>query len=266
VDGLSETWGPPQLIALDIDGTILHGETPVSARVLAAVKNAVEAGVHVVLATGRPMISTWPVVTELGLVTGSVLCSNGAVWVDAASGELRLAHRFDPAPLVAELSAVLPDAIFAVERPGFENLVTGEFPGFGTVPDLLVDHATLVAEPVPRLTVWWNGFTAAELGARVSAVELAEVNYTLDSSGPWLVAVAKGISKGSALERLRVDLGVPADATLAVGDGDNDIEMLRWAALGVAMGQANDTVKAAAHEVTGTFDEDGVADVLERWF
>lgn len=233
---------------------------------LAAVKNAVDSGAHVVLATGRPMVSTWPVVTQLGLVAGPVLCSNGAVWIDAASGELQLAHQFDAAPVVAQLRALLPEAIFAVEQPGSENLVTGPFPGFGTVPDRLVDHATLVAAPVPRLTVWWNGYTAAELGAKVGAIHLGEVNYTLDTSGPWLVAVPKGISKGAALEQLRVELGVPADATLAVGDGNNDIEMLRWAALGVAMGQANEVVRAAAREVTGTFEEDGLASILERWF
>jgi hydroxymethylpyrimidine pyrophosphatase-like HAD family hydrolase len=59
---------------------------------------------------------------------------------------------------------------------------------------------------------------------------------------------------------------VPAEATLAVGDGGNDIEMLRWAGLGVAMGHAPDEVKAAADEVTGSVHEDGLAQVLERWF
>jgi hydroxymethylpyrimidine pyrophosphatase-like HAD family hydrolase len=263
---VKETWGPPRLVALDIDGTILHGDRPISPRVLAAVARAIEAGVHVVVATGRPMVGTWPVVTALGLVSGSVVCSNGAVLLDAASGELLLAHNFDAAPVVAKLRAMLPDAVFAIEQPGLENLVTGPFPGFGTLPDRLVDHDTLVAAPVPRLTVWWNGYTAAELGEKIAALPLGEVNCTLDTGGPWLVAVARGISKGTALERLRVDLGVPADATLAVGDGDNDIEMLRWAALGVAMGQANDAVKAAAREVTGSIDEDGLAAVLERWF
>jgi hydroxymethylpyrimidine pyrophosphatase-like HAD family hydrolase len=263
---VSDTWGPPRLIALDIDGTIVHHDRPISSRVLVAVRNAVAAGVHVVVATGRPMVGTWPIVSALGLVSGSVVCSNGAVLLDAASGELLMAHYFDPAPIVTLLREMLPDAIFAVELPGSENLVTGQFPGFGTLPDRIIDHETLVSAPVPRLTVWWNGYTAQELGAKIGELSLGEVSYTLDTGGPWLVAVPKGISKGTALERLRVELDVPADATLAVGDGDNDVEMLRWAALGVAMGQANDTVKAAAREVTGSIEEDGLATVLERWF
>jgi hypothetical protein len=155
--------------------------------------------------------------------------------------------------------------LFAVEQPGEGNLVTGAFPGFGT-PERVVDHDTLVAEPVPRLTVWWGGYTADELSARVSSAGFSGVTYTLDQNAPWMVAVAEGISKGAALEQLRVELGVPADATLAVGDGENDVEMLRWAACGVAMGQAPDEVKAAACEVTGSIDDDGCAAVLERWF
>jgi hydroxymethylpyrimidine pyrophosphatase-like HAD family hydrolase len=258
--------GPPRLIALDIDGTIIHGDRPVSPRVRAGIRNAVERGAHVVLATGRSVLSTRPVLTELGLVAGNVLCSNGAVRFDAASGEFLTLHRFDAAAMVTELQAMLPGAVFAVEQPGDHHLVTGALPLFGPVPDRVVDHVTLVASPVTRLTVYWDGYTAAEMATRLTAARFAGVSYFVDPLEPWLIAVSEGISKGAALEQLRLELDVPADATLAVGDGLNDLEMLSWAACGVAMGHAPDMVKAAAHEVTGTIEDDGLAAVLERWF
>jgi hydroxymethylpyrimidine pyrophosphatase-like HAD family hydrolase len=264
---VTDDWGPPRLIALDIDGTILQVGRPVSERVLSAVRKAMAVGAHVVLATGRSVFSTKPVLTELGLVAGEIVCSNGAVRMDLASGEFRAVHHFDAGPLVDRLVELLPGAQFAVERLGTGNLVYG---GLGSVvePEWVahVDLVALVAEPTTRLTLFWEGHTAEELSLALTGAGFTGITYTLDRVDPWLVAVAEGITKAAALEQLRTELDIPIDATLAVGDGDNDIEMLRWAGRGVAMGQAPDIVKAAAREVTGTFDEDGLATVLERWF
>lgn len=244
----------------------MSGFRSMSRRVMAGIRNAVSAGVHVVLATGRPVVSTIPVLAELGLVAGNAVCSNGAIRMDVASGELLTVHQFDATVVLDQLRALFPGALFAVERPGAENLTTGLFPVPEMSADRMVDHATLVAEPITRLTVYWDGHTAAELAARFDAERLPGVSCLLDPAAPWLVAVAAGISKGTTLEQLRIELDVPASATLAVGDGDNDVEMLRWAARGVAMGNAPDYVKAVAREVTGTIDDDGLALVLERWF
>jgi hydroxymethylpyrimidine pyrophosphatase-like HAD family hydrolase len=74
---------------------------------------------------------------------------------------------------------------------------------------------------------------------------------------------AGGVSKAAALERVRASLGVSPARTIAVGDGTNDIEMLRWAARGVAMGHAKGSVRDAADEVTGPIAEDGVLPVLQ---
>lgn len=264
---VTDNWGPPRLVALDIDGTILQVGKPISARVLASVRNAVDRGTHVILATGRSVFATMPVLTELGLPAGEIVCSNGAVRMDTASGDVIVAHRFDAKPLIDQLRELLPGARFAVERLGVGTLLNGWLPTEAE-PEWTrhVDLDALVAEPTTRVTLYWDGHTAEELADRLADVGFTGVTHTLDRTGPWMVAVAEGITKGATLEQLRVELEVPADATLAVGDGDNDIEMLRWAAHGVAMGQAPDIVKAAAHEVTGTFDEDGLAAILERWF
>jgi len=265
---VTETWGPPRLVALDIDGTILREGQPVSPRVLTAIANAVAGGTPVVLATGRSVFSTRPVLTQLGLVAGEVVCSNGAVRMDMATGEFRAVHDFDAAPVVNQLGELLPGAMFAVERLTVGNLLTSGLLPSQVEPEWLrhVDLVTLVAEPTTRLTLFWEGHTAEELSVQLNGTVLAGVTYNLDPVGPWMVAVAEGITKAAALEQLRAELEIPIEDTLAVGDGTNDIEMLRWAGRGVAMGQAPDIVKEAAHEVTGTFDEDGLASILERWF
>ena len=75
-----------------------------------------------------------------------------------------------------------------------------------------------------------------------------------------------GVSKAEGLDKICFRLGIGSDDVLAIGDGHNDMEMLQWAGLGVAMGNAPDDVKAIADEVGPHVDDDGVATVLGRYF
>ncbi|RJQ76284.1 HAD family phosphatase [Pseudonocardiaceae bacterium YIM PH 21723] len=260
------TWGPPQLLALDIDGTIKDYGQPISTRVRDAIAKAEAAGTCVVLATGRSVASTLPILEDLRF-TGPVLTSNGAVRLDGATGEVLEAHRFDAGPLVTEMARLLPGVVFSVEQIGERRLISGEFPG-GIEPDNehLVSLEELVARPTTRVNAWWQEHTLAEMTAALDESDLDCQKWEFDGVGAWLMAVAAGVSKGSALERLRAELGVPAELTCAVGDGTNDLEMLRWAACGVAMGQAADRIKDAADHVTAEVAEDGVAVLLDHWF
>jgi hydroxymethylpyrimidine pyrophosphatase-like HAD family hydrolase len=92
----------------------------------------------------------------------------------------------------------------------------------------------------------------------------AELSFAVREA--WLTAVPANVSKGSALDELVTQLGVEASDALAIGDGSNDVEMLKWAGLGVAMGQAPAHVRAVADEVAPTVLEDGAAQVLDRFF
>ncbi|WP_199440536.1 HAD family hydrolase [Umezawaea beigongshangensis] len=258
----------PRLVALDIDGTIARsGENDIAPAVRASINRAVEHGAHVVLSTGRSLIGTTPVADDLALPDSLSLCSNGAVWWDSGTREVVRHTTFDPAPAVEALRALLPGAVFAVEITGVGNAAFGRFPEgelWGVVQQ--VDLAGLVTRPTARLVARWNDHTPAELGLRVAELELPGTAWSSDHTEPWLTVVPAGVSKGSALEELRVQLGVAAEDTLAVGDGHNDVEMLRWAARGVAMGQAPATVRAAADEVTATVLEDGAAMALDKYF
>ncbi|WP_033436362.1 HAD family hydrolase [Saccharothrix sp. NRRL B-16314] len=261
------TWRP-RLIALDIDGTITPvGREDVAPAVRAAIKRAVDHGAHVVLSTGRSLIGTRPVVEDLGLHGTTAISSNGAVWWDTDSGEVVRKVEFLPGPSVERLRDRLPDSVFAVELTGVGNLSLGRFPDgdlWGEVREVTFEE--LAATPTSRLVMRWVGRAPEELALRMLDIELPGVSASCDHNEPWLTLSPPGVTKGAALEELRRQLGVSEEDTLAIGDGSNDVEMLRWAAHGVAMGQAPAAVQAVADEVTGTILDDGAAAVLDRYF
>jgi HAD superfamily hydrolase (TIGR01484 family) len=265
----------PRLIALDIDGTVCvedpldgtESHNTISPAVRAAIAGVIAAeDTHLVLSTGRSMLGVLPFLAELGLAKGTALCSNGAVWLDAANGEVRRHTMFELLEVCELLREALPDAVFTVEELGVGNRTT-QLPAEVLHGNLrVVDFAELVATPTTRMTVVWPDRTAEELARALAGVTLPGVHVHLGADDAWLFAGPAGVSKGSALEALREELGVSPADTLAVGDGTNDLEMLRWAAHGVAMGQAPEVVRAVADEVCPPVTEDGLATVLRRWF
>ena len=256
-----------RLVALDVDGTLMSYDGTISAEVREAVRQVRNAGLHVVLATGRGVHSAAPVAQELGLTEGWVVCSNGAVTarLDPAAEngyEIVRVVTFDPGPALRTIAMELPDALFAVEDLGLGFRVSADFPDGELSGDLeVVSWEELTATPATRVVIRSPQSTPEEFHELVERVGLHEVEYAVGWSA-WLDLTPGGVSKASALEEVRQHLGVQPHATVAVGDGGNDVQMLRWAARGVAMGHAPDAVRAAADEVTGTIDDDGALDVL----
>lgn len=265
----------PRLIAIDIDGTLALegtdirtvGPEGITDPVRAALAAAVAAGAQVVLCSGRTVMGVRPFLASLHLSTGWAICSNGAVLLDAATGAVARTVEFDPAEPATVMRKLIPDAVFIAEQVGIGNRATigmdlGTFFGTTTV----VDFDTLVSYPTPRMSVLWPGHGYADMAAVVAGVEIPGVHYSLDHHDACLMATPTGVTKGSALETLRIELGISAQDTMAIGDGFNDVEMLAWAAHGVAMGQAPEQVRAVADEVTAPVTEDGLALALRRWF
>ena len=118
-----------------------------------------------------------------------------------------------------------------------------------------------MSSPVTRLTLRDPSSTSEEFIATTERIGLHGVGYAVGWSA-WLDITPEGVSKGAALEAVRRRLGVEPMDTVAVGDQRNDLEMLRWAAHGVAMGNAPEEVKAIANAVTGDVDDDGLVPVL----
>jgi hydroxymethylpyrimidine pyrophosphatase-like HAD family hydrolase len=258
------------LVALDIDGTIVHHDGHLSPRVARAVQALADSQATVMIATGRSVLATMPLLRELNLVRRGwyAVCSNGAVTLelDPDTEDGYRVHRvvtFDPRPAVRILRELLPEAIIAVEDVGVGFKVNRLFPE----PDLVerqtvVPHEELVARPVPRVTFRDVSARPRDFSVMLDGIGLHGVNYTIGFSS-WLDLAPEGVSKASGLEEVRVTLGVDRAHTVAVGDQRNDIEMLQWAARGVAMGQAPPEVLAVAGEVTADVQGDGLALVLE---
>lgn len=258
------------MVALDIDGTIVHHDGHLSDRVERAITDLADSQATVMIATGRSVMATMPILRQLGLVRDGLyaVCSNGAVTVALDPGldeGYRLHHvvTFDAKPAVDILIRLLPDAIIAVEDVGVGFKVNRLFPE----PDLaerqiVVSVEELVANPVPRVTFRDLSAQPVDFARLIDDIGLHGVNYAVGFSS-WLDLAPEGVSKASGLEAVRVALGIAAEHTVAVGDQRNDIEMLQWAARGVAMGQAPPEVVEAADEVTDDVQHDGLAVVLE---
>ncbi|WP_406279259.1 Cof-type HAD-IIB family hydrolase [Nocardia sp. NBC_00881] len=266
----------PLLVALDVDGTLCndgsHTDRAAHATITVAVRSAVRAvqraNSYVVLCTGRLAPATLPFLRELDIRVGYAVCSNGAIVVDAATGAVVHQYLFPLPAVVADLQDRLPGAVFVAEDPAVGVRVTGPVSDsdtfFGTVRE--VDVAELALQPTTRLAAHWPDHTTEELVAALTGFVLPGLKCWVYPGESFLDLTAVGVSKASALEFLRAELGVPIGRTLAVGDGTNDMEMLRWAGWGVAMGQAPAVVQAAADEVCPPVTEDGVAAVLAHWF
>ncbi|GAA4117328.1 HAD family hydrolase [Knoellia locipacati] len=257
----------PHLVALDVDGTTINHAGEMSPDVRDAVRAVADAGHHVTIATGRSIVATTPILAELGLTTGYAVCSNGAVTLrldPALEGgfEIIEAVTFDPAPALNLLRAELPDAVVAVEDLGVGFKVSAPFPDGELQGDItVVPWDELVADPVTRVTFRDPNGTAEDFMGLAERIGLHEVNYAVGFTA-WLDINPEGVSKGSALEMVRRHLGVEPAHTVAVGDQRNDLEMLHWAARGVAMGNAPDEVKEIADETTLDVDDDGLVPVL----
>ena len=256
-----------RLVALDVDGTTIDHDGVMSDVVRSAVRDVAEAGHHVVVATGRAIVATLPVLDRLGLTEGWAVCSNGAVTIrlDPAlpeGFEIVEAVTFDPRPALELLRDAWPGAVIAVEEAGAGFKVTAPFPDGELMGEQrVVSWEELVAEPCTRVTFRAPGGTSEDFLEMAERIGLHGINYAIGFSA-WLDVNPEGVSKASALEMVRRRLRVEPASTVAVGDQRNDIEMLRWAARGVAMGNAPEEVKEAADEVTGTVGEDGLVPVL----
>lgn len=255
----------PRLVALDIDGTLVDNFGDLPGDVRRAVGRVVENGTPVVLSTGRSWLATKPIFDDLGLPDGWVVSSNGAMVLRYAPLDIVFEERFDPAPTIAKIRDRVPEARIAVQD-GLHWRVNRPFPDGELQGDVTVEPVEeLMSRPVGRVVLREPGTPEEEFRAKVGDLGLHEVSYFIGWSA-WLDIAPQGIDKAHGLQRVVDDLGIHASDVLAIGDGRNDIEMLTWAGRGVAMGNAEDDVRAAADHVTGAFADGGVIEELGRWF
>ena len=258
----------PKLIALDLDGTLLTSRGDVSERNVAALQAVADLGHHVVIATGRPLHLVADLAEQLGTSVSHVVGTNGSMIGTFPDGQLLRLMGFD-----IELARLAIEA-FRASLPGT---------GFALATDAGMAHERGFAERMPAVVdtdpvddvLMLGGTEAFKLFAFHEGVSVPELlgraprllPETLAATHMGADAIDIGlatIDKCAGLRWVCEQLVVAAADVIAFGDEWNDITMLEWAGHGVAMGNADDRVRAVANEVAPTNMADGVAVVLER--
>jgi Cof subfamily protein (haloacid dehalogenase superfamily) len=258
----------PTAVALDIDGTLIDHDEGLSPAVVDAVRRTA-AQVPVILATGRAWSTTKPVAERLGLPAGGfVVCSNGARTMRFPDGEVVDERTFDPRTVIASVRRYAPNARMAVEEYDGSYLVTAPFPDGDLGRDAkirVVGDEELAPQPVTRLIIRDPDQSESDFVHLAERLGLHGVSYFVGWTA-WLDIAPEGVDKSTGLKVALAQYDLDPSGLLAIGDGRNDIEMLTYAGLGVAMGAAPDEVKSAADEVTKSVQDDGAATILNRWF
>jgi Cof subfamily protein (haloacid dehalogenase superfamily) len=251
------------LAAIDLDGTLLRGDGSVSARTRRSIRAAARAGILPVIVTARPPRITRGYCDALEL-SGFAICCNGAMTYDpqlhaVVEGVVIEADVVEA--LVVELRSAMPGLILGWERAlecGCEEgfALEGQFGGRSAVRELPRGDVAKLVLHHPRLD-------QRELRTMAELV-VGEAATVLISDGVVVEVTARGVDKATGVGRLAAHLGVEREAVVAFGDMPNDVPLLSWAGLGVAVANAHREVRAVADEVTASNDEDGVAVVLDR--
>ena len=264
------------MVVTDMDGTLLDASgARVSPRNAAALARAHAAGARVVIATGRPIWWLGPV-RDIGF-RGIAVCMNGAVVYDVGADRLLAARPLEPTVMqtfVSRLEREVGEFGIAVERLGTSIQECWAEPAYehpwGLGQFQMLDRTSLLAEPAAKILIRTvgvsRGLDSGELAAAARAAQVPEVSITYSSDDGLLEIAAAGVSKGAALSELAAEWGIDPAEVVAFGDMPNDLEMLNWAGMPVAMANGHPDVRAIAVEVAPHHDEDGVAQVLERWF
>jgi Cof subfamily protein (haloacid dehalogenase superfamily) len=255
-------------LACDLDRTLVAEDLVLRTRTRAALAGARDAGLHVIVATGRMYRSVRPYLEAAGL-TDPVVCYQGAVVADPKTGEFL---RHEPIPLDDAR-----EAIAAVEAEGFglncyvgdELYVAEESPEskryavFQKLPIHVVGPLLdWLSEPPTKLVTIGDPEKLDALEIRLRAT-LDDRLFIAKSLPYFLEIAARGVTKGAGMEFVAQRLGFTAAETIAFGDGENDVELLEWAGHAVAVANAHPRALAAADEVCPSVEEEGVAQTIE---
>lgn len=258
-----------RLLATDLDGTLFGHDLVVSPRTRAALKRWTDAGGIHAIATGRMFQATLPIAADLG-VTAPLICYQGA-WIRCPVTLADTWHRtMDP--------ALAREAIAALEAAGFGVQLFRDDGLFMTHVGEAQRAYMALSRVAPTMVGSWEEVFAAGAPTKIVAIapedavraqvvalreRFGDRLFVVQSQPTFLEVAHRDVNKGVALAKLAEGLGVPMAEVVAVGDGQNDVDMIRAAGLGVAMGNGHPELKAAADRITGSLAEDGVAQLIE---
>lgn len=270
-----------KLIALDMDGTtLLHDYMSISQRTRKVLEEAIARGIHVVPSTGRILGQLPESVTSIPGINYAVT-SNGAVVTNLNSSEVISSNYLGAGSVKKIITTLSRRKLFCeiyhqgqsygelryFEMIGERNDLSKDLIAFirskakevENVLDFAIDHASEIEKiNIPLLSdknlrVLWQKFSQIHGVTLTKAIaNNIEVNH-------------RSVNKGAGLKQLCRILKLEPANVMAIGDSDNDLQMLQFAGLGIAMGNASADVKAVANHVTLPFDKDGVAAAIEKF-
>ena len=263
-----------KLLVLDVDGTLLNNEREVSKRTHSALMKVQQMGVRIVLASGRPTYGVLPLAEKLELnrYGGYILSYNGGQIFDAKSGELLFEKRINP--------EMLPYLEKKAQKNGFalftyhENFILTNQPENKYVQqEAALNNMEVRATDMFAIEVDFSPckcMLASEDEIALVGLEehwkkrLAGVLDVFRSEPYFLEVVPQFIDKANTLGVLLAKLDIQPEEVIAIGDGVCDVNMIQLAGLGIAMGNAQDSVRRCADVVTASNEEDGVAVAVEK--
>lgn len=268
-----------RLVALDLDGTVFNDEKIITPRTVAAIRAALQKGVVVLPATGRPVSGVPEQFTSIPGVRYA-LTSNGASVVNLETQEKMVSLTFDGpmslrtydvvAPFGGMLSIFIDGKSYTPREGADDHIDTApaNLRQYFRSSRIVVDdmHATLRAHQheIEKFSILYP--TEAQRDAAWQAVAKACPRLEITSSIERNMELnAPGVSKGRGLMALAERLGLARDQVMAIGDSGNDLTMLEAAGLGVAMGNATEEIKHASDVVTADNNHDGVAEAIEKY-
>lgn len=262
-----------ELIALDIDGTLVDSKKGILPETKESIWNFIEKGGRVAIASGRSVNGLQQYADELELKKrgGYLISFNGSIIIDAKTGDTVCETMIEP--------KYFPKIIKCAEK---NNISIATYKGNIAVTQNSRDKYFLTETSLNNLKVVYVDSLIEELKYPVpkflltdepEILERAEVNMKTEldcvnifrSEPYYLEFVAKGLDKGFAFKKLCEYLKIDISKTLACGDGYNDIPLIKTAGIGVAMGNAQESVKKAADYVTLSNDENGVAYAINKF-
>jgi len=258
------------MVAVDLDDSLLDDNLTISLENRQAVYRAINQGIIVTVATGRMFKSALPYVEQLGIDV-PVITYQGALVINALSRDVLLHY---PVPLdiskevISEskqnnihLQVYVDDEYYFERQNKYSDFyfkVSGiEGKAVGPLEDFLVCQPTkLLMIDEPENILKWMGYYRKKYGGRLQ-VAVSKANY--------LEFTSIEATKGNAVRYLADMYGIKREEVIAIGDSFNDIPMLTYAGLGVAMGNAPESVKSHADYITYSNNDNGVAHVLEKF-
>ena len=243
----------PALVAADLDGTLIARDLSWAEGLPEAVAGLAPAGIHAVVCTGRMLQSARRVAARLGVSAGPVVCYQGALVADLGTGEW-LRHVPMDGPAAAEvvrhvagmgrqLNAYIDDRLYVEQVTEWARRYAEHVEvGIHTVADL---EAEVVRRPPTKLVLVTSPADADAILAGLQERWRGRL-YVVRSQPEYIEFVDASVSKSGALAWLCARLGVAREQVVTLGDGMNDVDMLAWAGLGVAVAEADEPVRAAA--------------------